>query len=465
MKGRVSTVRRSAAAAGLSLTMLVAAGTGAGAATKVSLTNYTAGATSQTLQVSLQFPALAGLNNIIQGVDLSNINERISFANSTGQWTGAAKTLKGSAEGQVFAGSLNGLISTVLGVSPDTLKATKSFRSGANEPSMDRGQTIREIALPSSTDPIVRLGIATTKTTSKTAADFASSTAHSDLASLDVRLAALKNVTALTDGLKNLEQTLNGNGGLIDQINNAVDSATGGALKNVVPQLQDLTTASILHVGVMESDAVTGTQNLAHALSNGATSYRTAHAMNRLAGVSILGDLVKVQVIELTADARLDNLAGNASATPVTRILGLQVGKNNVLDLTTGKITLPTGTVIDMPTNVSNLLNNLVVKVAGIDIEALRNTREVSKGHAFAQANSLKISVAPQITDPSGKSSALFSLTLQGPIAQAGVDAANGTSVLGRKLTKTGLNDSAFLIVGPMLFGLAILVRRFGLSH
>ena len=48
MKGRYSTVRRSAAAVGISLSMLVAAGTGAHAAStpNVSLTNYTASAAS-----------------------------------------------------------------------------------------------------------------------------------------------------------------------------------------------------------------------------------------------------------------------------------------------------------------------------------------------------------------------------------------------------------------------------------
>src|SRR5258708_7659242 len=110
MKGRFSTVRRSAAAAGISLAMLVAAGTGAHAADapNVSLTNYTASAASQSLHVSLQLPAavssLLGTANGVVANNLGlvgNIDERISYSAALGQWTKSNSAIFGKAQSQV----------------------------------------------------------------------------------------------------------------------------------------------------------------------------------------------------------------------------------------------------------------------------------------------------------------------------------------------------------------------------
>src|ERR1043165_6277781 len=134
MKGRLTTLRRSAVAVGLSLSMVVAAGASAKAASPtVTLNNYTANAVSQSLHVALQLPDAVNqalqslgstLNGVVPGVGsaLGNIDERISFASSTGQFTNAPKTILGKSLGQTFYGTLDGLISTVLQV-PQTALA------------------------------------------------------------------------------------------------------------------------------------------------------------------------------------------------------------------------------------------------------------------------------------------------------------------------------------------------------
>src|SRR5260221_579977 len=137
MKGRFSTVRRSAAAAGISLAMLVAAGTGAHAATPASLTNYTASAASQSLHLSLQLPQavndiLAQAQLIDQKNGLTGIDERISYSTALGQWTGANKSIVGKASSQVFYGTLDSLVAKVLSVDPKTMSPTEANASHAN---------------------------------------------------------------------------------------------------------------------------------------------------------------------------------------------------------------------------------------------------------------------------------------------------------------------------------------------
>jgi hypothetical protein len=188
-----------------------------------------------------------------------------------------------------------------------------------------------------------------------------------------------------------------------------------------------------------------------------------AKAVNTLTGVRLLDSLVKIDLIKVEAVAKLDSL-GNVVKNGVsakTTLGGVKIG-NQSISLGADGVTINGEPIAGLPTQIADLeqaLSNLVVDVAGIKIEALKNVTESKAGHAFAQANSLKVTVAPTILN-----NTLFSVVLQAPVAQAGVDAGN-TQVLPRRLSRTGLADTSFLILGPVLLGAAVLVRRFALSR
>jgi hypothetical protein len=473
MKGRLTTLRRSAVAVGLSLSMVVAAGASAKAASPVvTLNNYTASAVSQSLHVALQLPdaissalqTLGGtLNGVVPGLGsaLGNIDERISFASATGQFTNTPKTILGKSVGQTFYGTLDGLISTVLQVPQSALAPLQAVTNNVNTTIPTKVQTIKSLVLPSAALPVINIGIGKQAAGTATKVTSAVSNSSAELLGIDVSLAPIVQAAGLTSTLQQLQTTVNG---IVGQINSTLGSVLnqaglGSALGTVtVPTLPDLSKVSILHVGIMDAVSGTSVQNLAQTLANGATEIRSAHATNQLANVDVLGGLVHLDAITETADASLDNRAGSATANAVTKILGLKVG-NNALDLTTDSIHVA-GQTIAMPDALKSLLNNLVVNVAGVDIEALHNVKEATPGHAFAQANSLRISVAPTLGG-----SPLFALTLEGPQSQARVDLGT-TAVKGEQIfAKTGLNDTMYVLYGVLFLAVAVLVRRFALSN
>jgi len=432
MKGRFALVRRSAGALGISLAMLVAAGTGAGAAGTVSLTNYTASAMSQTLGLDVTLPALAG--------DLAHIHEAISFASSLSQWSKTPYSIKGKGIARVLDGNV---LST---------PTTESSVNTANS-KLGKNDSVLAVDLPSSAAPIVSVGVGKTKTTAGSAASTATSTSYSSLASIDISLKNLaQTLPAAADLVNTLQSTLNGgNGqsGLIDTVNQQLTNL-GLDVQLTEP---NLATGEILHVGLMEAETSTGLEG----------ALRVAKAVNTLTGVRLLDSLVKIDLIKVEAVAKLDAL-GNVVKNGVsakTTLGGVKIG-NQSISLGSDGVTINGEPIARLPTQIAQLeqaLSNLVVDVAGIKIEALKNVTENKAGRAFAQANSLKVTVAPTILN-----NTLFSVVLQAPVAQAGVDAGN-TQVLPRRLSRTGVADTAFLILGPVLLGAAVLVRRFALSR
>lgn len=431
MKGRFALVRRSAGALGISLAMLVAAGTGAGAAGTVSLTNYTASAMSQTLGLDVTLPALAG--------DLAHIHEAISFASSLSQWSKTPYSIKGKGLARVLDGNV---ISTPTTESAVNQQNQKLGKNGA----------VLAVDLPSGA-PIVSVGVGKTAATAGSAVSTATSTSYSSLASIDISLKNLaKTSQAAADLVETLQTTLNGDAnqsGLIDTVNKQLTDL-GLAVQLTEP---NLAAGEILHVGLMEAETSTGLEG----------ALRVAKAVNTLTGVRLLDSLVKIDLIKVEATAKLDAL-GNVVKDGVsakTTLGGVKIG-NQSISLGSDGVTINGEPIAGLPTQIAQLeqaLSNLVVDVAGIKIEALKNVTENKAGRAFAQANSLKVTVAPTILN-----NTLFSVVLQAPVAQAGVDAGN-TQVLPRKLSRTGVADTAYLILGPVLLGAAVLVRRFALSR
>lgn len=418
MKGSFAMLRRSAVAMGIALTMLVAVGTGAGAATKVQLSNYTASAMAQTLRLDVKVASL-------------DLHQAISFSSALAQWDKSAKSIKGSSTGRVLEGTIPSEV-----VSSAVNKASaKASKDGS----------MASISIPNTAAPLVKVGVGTTTTRAASAVSAATSYSRTVLAEIEVLGSGLA-ATPAGGAIEALEDTLNGSGdqaGLLDEINKQLAAlGTGIAIGDV-----KVSTGHVLKIGIMESVSETGYTS----------GLRTAHAMNKLAGVSLLNGLVKADVIEVDARASLSSLGTSPKATPVTKILGLTIG-NQAIDLTSGTISVA-GKTLTLPVELKSLLNDLVVDIAGVKVEALRNVKETKAGHAFAQANSLRIAVEPALT----AGNPLFSVVLQAPVAQAGVDAGS-TQVLGRRLSRTGVADTGYLIIGPVLLGAAVLVRRFALS-
>jgi hypothetical protein len=423
MKGRFGIVGRSAAALGIALTMLVAAGTGAGAAAKVSLTNYTASALSQTLDLTLNIPALG---------KTGYVREVISSANALGQWDKATGKIIGRGTARVLDG---------------TVLSTKTTSAVVNKATSGQRTASDSVAPSIDVAGLLHVGVGETSSKALRAVNGATSESHSKLLSI---VAKLDLVNQATGGLvQTLEDTLNGsdsnpNGGVIDQINDALANVTGVDDTISEPQLVG-TNVDLLNIGVMTADSYTGMSSTG----------RWAKAFNELVGVKALGGFIDIGLIRVEARGELNNLGQwvQKGSYATTEIAHVNVG-GKLLNLSNGTLTVA-GKTFSIPTDALNQLSSLVNGIAGLKIEALNNTVQHSAGHVFAQANSLRIKLAP---------ANLFELTVQAPLAQASVD--NGTQkVLGRRLTRTGLADTSFLVLGPVLLGAAVLVRRFSLSR
>ncbi|MCA1831960.1 MAG: hypothetical protein ABR548_12700 [Actinomycetota bacterium] len=436
MKGRFGYIGRSAAALGIALTMLVAAGTGAGAAARISLTNYTASGVARTVHLQLNIPALSS-------TPLGNIDESISFTTALGQWDKATSKIVGSSQARILDGA------------PLSLKTTSAaVRKASSAP-----VTSTDKVLAQDVAGLLHVGVGETSTTASSAVNAASSKSTSSLASIKVQLNMINDATKGV--IQSLEDTINGtdsNGshtdGLVDQINHTLvnagvtDDAHQLSYVDLVGAVDGASEVDLLNIGAMVSSSETGST---------ATS-RWAKADNELLGISALGKFITIDLLKATAGAELNNLGqyvkdGKYGTYATKQIVGLSVG-GKFLNLNDG--TLQVGkTTVELPKSVLDTVDSLVGNVAGLHIDLGSATTSHSAGRAFAQASTLNISLAP---------ANLFSLKLSLPTAQAEV--VNGNQkVLGRRLTRTGLADTSFLILGPVLLGAAVLVRRFALSR
>ena len=484
MKGRLTTLRRSAVAVGLSLSMVVAAGASAKAAPTTELQQYTASATSNSLHISLKFndtlnqalQTVGGtLNSVLASIPgnplqnvgdlLGNLDENISFSSATGVFNRADHKISGEAVGQTFNGTLDHLIASLLQVPATSLAKLQAVATTANTTVPTKTVTIKSIAIPSAAMPVINIGVGKQVAGTATQVTSAVSNGAADLASIDVSLAPLASALdsaglPVSQTLSQLTQTVNG---LIGQVNQAIAPVLQSAgLSNLLGQLQipglpDITKVSILHVGVMDGVASTSVQPVAR-LENGATEFRKAHSVNELAGVDVLGGLVHLDVLKTTADAALDNLAAHPSANADVQIVGLKIG-NLPISVNLDHLQIGSQT-ISLPASLTQTLSSLV-NVAGIEISG--PSKQVSavpgSGLASAKASSLHIGVAPSLGGEP-----LFALSLDGPASTAMVGLGT-TQVEGKTIfAKTGLNDTMYLLYGVIFLAAAVLVRRFALS-
>jgi hypothetical protein len=449
MRKGVSGVRRVAAILSVSLVTLLVTGTGAGAAVTPKIVNYSSVGTGQVLGLHIQLPS--ALNPVLNAAGLTNkIDQVVSFSRSIGQVDKAAKI--GTGLGQVMDGTLNPLLETVVGRSLPKVFATL-------------GETLKhDSLLEQNLADLIHVGVMEVNAVSslKTAADgLKGVVSHSDSKILGLKVDL---GTQLTSTLKSVLQPVldvtDKPGGLIDTINggletvtNTVNETLGLNLNLDLPKLESLLSQPLVTVGIIETGSDTGLNGLA----------RTAQGVTKLANIDVFGTgdnaLVHIDSLSTETGVSIDGTKGGAAATAVSRILNMKI-LGNTIDLTKGALKI-NGKSFALPLDtVLAPLTQLLKDTLGLKIDILGASKSATATHAVAQANTLKISLAP-LNGALG-----LALGIDGPLSMAEVQ---GSTVLPLNLPTplptTGVPTTAYFLAGPALLGMAVLVRRFALSH
>jgi hypothetical protein len=349
-------------------------------------------------------------------------------------------------------GTLNPLLETVVGRSLPKVFATL-------------GETLKhDSLLEQNLADLIHVGVMEVNAVSslKTAADgLKGVVSHSDSKILGLKVDL---GTQLTSTLKSVLQPVldvtDKPGGLIDVINGGLDTVTdtvnetlGLDLNLDLPKLESLLSQPLVTVGIIETGSDTGLQGIA----------RTAKGVTKLANIDVFGTgdnaLVHIDSLSTETGVSIDGTKGGAAATAVSRILNMKI-LGNTIDLTKGALKI-NGKSFALPLDtVLAPLTQLLKDTLGLKIDILGASKSATATHAVAQANTLKISLAP-LNGALG-----LALGIDGPLSMAEVQ---GSTVLPldlpAPLPTTGVPTTAYLLAGPALLGMAVLVRRFALSH
>ncbi len=455
MRKGVGRMRRIAAILSVTVVALMATGTGAGAVTAPKLVNFPESVgKGQVLAINLQLPSV--LSPVLSAAGLSNnIEQVISFSRSIGQADSAPQVLRaGSGLGQIMEGTLNPLLETIAGRTLPKVFAT------LGEALKTDSLLSQDIGVEGVAD-LIHIGVMEVSAVSKLA-DVADglkaviSDSSARVLGLKVGLGSLAG--QLTSVLQPVLDLTDKPGGLIDTINNGlqpvedlVNDTLGTNLSLDLPKIAELLEQPLLSLGVIETESGTGLSGLA----------RTARGVTRIANIDLLGSgdnaLVHIDSLESVANVALGGAAPVANA--VNKIIGLRVAGNQI-DLTDSELIVG-GRAFELPLlEVVKPLQELLGATLGLKIDVLGKTQEATATRAFAEANTLKIELAPL----NGALGLVLGIT--GPASSALVRA-NGPTVQDVSfppLPTTGVPTTAYFLAGPALLGLAIRVRKYSLS-
>lgn len=454
MRKGVSGVRRLAAILSVSLVTLLVTGTGAGAAVAPKLVNYSSVGTGQVLGLHIQLPD--ALDSVLGAAHLSSkIDQVVSFSRSIGAVDKVSNI--GTGKGLVMDGTLNPLLDSV----------AQALR-GKALPSVfaTLGETLKHDSLAEINDPtgLLHVGVMEVNAVSslKTAADgLKAVVSHSDSRILGLKVdlgtqltSTLKSVLApvleKTDGAGGLINTINSG---LDTVENTVNSTLGLDLNLDLPQLESLLSQPLVSVGVIETGSDTGLAGIA----------RTAKGVMRLANIDLLGSgdnaLVHIDSLSTETGVSIDGTKGGAAADAVSRIVGLKV-LGNAIDLTKGALKI-NGKSFALPLDtVLAPLTELLKTTLGLKIDLFSTSKSATATHAVAEAKTLSISLAP-LNGALG-----LSVGIDGPLSMAEVQGSTVKDVsFNKPLPTTGVPTTAYFLAGPALLGMAVLVRKFALSH
>ena len=452
---------------------LVVAGTGQAGAAPVPVPNVfggTARGTSIHLEINLpqaiDLPVLGNVTSLVQDISFTEGNTAKGITPTT---TSVAKAVLGN--GNVVA------LSDVLNL--------------AVEASLDGKQSASDAILAQDLG-LIKLGVG--KIESSVAPDSATSaltsSSSSSLASLRIGLAGLPAGLPLKADLNEVLDTVNDTvDGTADSVSEAVDSAlaildeaTQGAAAPVVAQIEavkkDLVTlldsltdtvanldadTALVDLGLLKS-----TENITRA-----GSMVTAKATSEVGGLSILGDLVKVEAVKTESVSSANGSKGAAAADTLTTILGLKVA--DVLDLKLTSDGLE-GTVLGnaLPDAAKDAVQDVIAAVNGVlataGVQIINGKTETVTDPAgkFARSSSEGVGI---VVNPlkAAKPLVLVQLVPAGTAVNADYQAKPPTKVTPPKTVtpptnkthpRTGAELPLFAVIGTGLAGAALVARR-----
>jgi hypothetical protein len=461
MRKGESRTRRVVAAVAVSMVALLVMGTGANAAiSKVSVKNYVARANASVLDISLALPQ--ALDSVLGAAGLdSTIEQSIAFSRALGQVDKLGDT--GHGLGQMFEGTLNDTLETL----STTLLGKKLPKAFAPLAAVEN--LVHEDLAALDVEGLVKVGVASVNASSKldtlaNGVKAVKSISDSELLGLtvgltpqlvDILTGVLQPVLDLTDAPNTgLIDTING---LLGPVEELVESTLGVGVNLDLPKIGELLNQPLVKIGKITTRTVT----------DYATGVRNATGYSLMENIELFGTgdnaLVSIKALQTDTFAQVGEAAGSTKASAVHKILGLKVLDNEIGLLKGDQLAVSVnGKQLALPVNVLDQLNTLLFDTLGLKINLFGTEETTKAGQAFAKARTLEVRIAPNIAG-----NVLFDLAIAGPgseaFAQAG--AVQGVELPApTQRANTGVSTNLYLIAGPALIGMAVLVRRFALS-
>lgn len=453
---------------------LVVAATGQAGAAPVAVPDVfggTARGTAIRLEINLpqpvNLPVLGDITSLTQDISFTEGNTAKGIAPTT---TSVAKAVLGN--GNVVA------LSDVLGL--------------AVQSSLDGNATDTDAILARDLGLIkVGVGELTSSVLPDTATTGLTSSSSASLANLTVGLAGLPADLPLKADLAGVIATLNETvdeaegtvTGVVDNALSVLDDATQGAAAPVVQQVEavkaqltallDALQETIANLGadtnLVELGLLKSTEHITRA-----GSMVTAKATSEVGGLSILGDLVKVDAVKTESVSSANGTKGAAAADTLTTILGLKVA--DVLDLKLTSNGLE-GTVLGnaLPDVAKDAVQDVITAVngvlatAGVQIVNGATEKVVDADGKFARSSSEGVGI---IVNPlkAAKPLVMVQLVPAGTAVNAAVTPKNAppnkvtppTIKTPEKtpLARTGVELPLFAVLGTGLAGVALIARR-----
>lgn len=476
MARRMSKGARLSALALATGTLLVAAASGAGAATNVQ--QFTAQAGGSALDLSVYLPVdVAGLT-VNHHFDLS-----ISLTNGTATLNGATKLANTSA-------TLASTTSSILGALVD--KNTSASLASPSASTSILGPETLPAGLGS-----VALGPLTSKVGALTnsALVASSSSALDNITLVPTGLPAISSVTStLTSTLNQALGTASGTanqaaGTLTNAINGAVNqlnTASQGAAAPVVTAVHTvestltsaLTSVEATLASLTSAPALLSMQNVVqnHSITRSGNAI-TSSASAELGNLNILGGLVSLTGLDSAVTATAGGVPGSAHVTfPAQPVLKLSVANNALTFLIDATGLHLQGALSAVPASlqstVNGALNNLtglLDQVAGVSVTYGKGTSQVSPDgtSAAGQISATAVTVTPAVLKPLLPAGAPYFLQVSLVPVHASVanrlvpaSAVTPTIIPTHTLAYTGADLPLSAGIASGLAGLALVIRR-----
>lgn len=453
---------------------LVVAGTGQAGAAPIPVPNVFGG-TARGTAIHIEINLPAPVNLPVLG-DITAITQDISFTEGNTA-KGITPTTTSVAKAVLGDGSI-AVLDDLLGL---TVESSLDGKHSASDAILSRDLGLIKVGV----------GEITSSVAPDSATSALTSSSSSSLASLRIGLASLPASLPLkadlNDALDNVAETVDGTTDSVSEaVDNALavlDEATQGAAAPVVAQVEAIkkelvTLLDALTDTVANLDADTALVDLGLLKSTEnitrAGSMVTAKATSEVGGLSILGDLVKVDAVKTESVSSANGSKGAAAADTLTTILGLKVA--DVLDLKLTSDGLE-GTVLgnQLPDVAKDAVQDVITAVngvlatAGVQIINGKTDTAVDPNGKFARSSSEGVGI---VVNPlkAAKPLVLVQLVPAGTAVNADYQAKQVPPKVNPPKTvtpptntthpRTGAELPLFAVIGTGLAAAALVARR-----